>query len=268
MPSGDQVAAAEAYISALVSAAGNSNDADAVKAVASVLADGVTAESNFGRAEGIEAVIALLAEPRTAGLVSGAAWSPPSADGGRLVVTAAPAGPAPFGGLELVFEFSGSKITRVEQQMLPAAPPEPIALRLTSEIKNAVDGALGNGTPMLIGYTGDGGQIHLSFRGTIQAHGDRQLALWARDPEGGLPRNIVARPQVTLFYHDPTNRTTYSFYGRARAEPDPGARAAIFEGSPAREQQMDFRRRGVAIVVDLDRVEGRDSGGRFLMVRD
>lgn len=124
-----------------------------------------------------------------------------------------------------------------------------------------------NGTPMLIGYSGDSGQIHLSFRGTIQAHGDSQLALWARDPEGGLPRNIAARPQVTLFYHDPAKRTTYSFYGRARAEPDPGARAAIFDGSPEREQQMDFRRRGVAIVVELDRVEGRDSGGRFVLER-
>jgi Pyridoxamine 5'-phosphate oxidase len=120
---------------------------------------------------------------------------------------------------------------------------------------------------MLIAYCDDGGQIHLSFRGTIQSHGDGQLALWARDPGGGLPRNIEARPQVTLFYHDPATRTSYTFYGRARLEPDPGGRTAIFEASPAREQQADFRRRGVAIVVDLDKVEGRDAGGRFVMVR-
>jgi hypothetical protein len=30
---------------------------------------------------------------------------------------------------------------------------------------------------------------------------------------------------------------------------------------------MDFRRRGVAIIVDLDRVEGRASSGRVLMLR-
>lgn len=262
MPSSDQVSAAEAYTNAL-----GSSDHTAVKAATSVLADDIVVETNFGRAEGIEAAIALLAEPRTGGLVAGAAWSPPSPDGDRVVVTATPAGPSPFGGLEVVFEFAGPKITRVEQQTLPATPPEPAALRLTDELKNAVDGALDNGTPMLIGYTDEGGQIHLSFRGTIQAHGDDQLALWARDRGGGLPRNIEARPQVTLFYHDPAARTTYSFYGRAWVEADPGTRAAIFENSPAREQQMDFRRRGVAIVVDLARVEGRDSGGRFLMVR-
>jgi hypothetical protein len=263
MPPSDQVSAAEIYTNAL-----GSSDDSALKAVASVLADDVVVETNFGRAEGAEAAVALLSEPRTAGLVAGAAWSPPAADRGRLVVRATPAGPSPFGGLELVFDFAGPKIARVEQQILPAAPPEPIALRLTGEMKNAVDGALDNSTPMLIAYSDDTGQIHLSFRGTIQAHGDGQLALWARDPEGGLPRNIEARPEVTLFYHDPATRTAYSFYGRARVEADPGARAAIFEGSPAREQQMDFRRRGVAIVVDIGRVEGRDSGGRFLMVAE
>jgi hypothetical protein len=120
---------------------------------------------------------------------------------------------------------------------------------------------------MLIAYLDDGQQIHLSFRGTIQAYSDDQLALWAREPEGGLPRNIADRPHVTLFYHDPARRTSYTFYGRSRVEHDPGARAAIFENSHPREQQVDFRRRGVAIVVDLDRIEGRVAGGRVLMLR-
>jgi hypothetical protein len=30
---------------------------------------------------------------------------------------------------------------------------------------------------------------------------------------------------------------------------------------------MDFRRRGVAIVIDLDRLEGRTPSGRILMLR-
>jgi hypothetical protein len=258
----DKISAVEAYRNAL----GSTDDA-AAKALTGVLADDVVVESNFGRAEGIEAALALLREPRIAGLAAGARWSQPSADGDRVVVTATPSGPAPFGGLELVVEFAGAKIARVEQQVLPAAPPEPVPLRLSDDIKNAVNGSLDNATPMLIGYSDDSGQIHLSFRGTIQSYGDDQLALWAREPEGGLPRNIAARPRVTLFYHDPASRTSYTFYGRARAEHDPVARTRIFENSPPREQQMDFRRHGAAIVVDLDRVEGRDAGGRFVMVR-
>jgi hypothetical protein len=255
----DWTSAVDAYKNAVVT--GNSG------AVAAHLSDDVVVETNFGRAEGADAALALLREPRIAGLLGGARWSEPSADGGAVLVTAELPEGSPFGGLEFVFRFAGARIARVEQQTLPAPPPRPAALRLTEEIKSAVNGALGIQTPMLIGYTDEQGEIHLSFRGTIQARSDEQLALWARDPEGGLPRNIAVRPNVTLFYHDPASRTTYSFYGRARIEPDPAARAAIYANSPARERQMDFRQRGVAIAVDLDRVEGRGPGGRVLMVR-
>lgn len=259
-----RTAAVEAYLAALGAAEGS-----AARALAPVLADDILVQTNFGRAQGREAAIAQLTEPRTAGLVAaGVRWSAPHTDAGRIVVTGSLPENAPFGGLELVFDFSGDTISRVEQQTLPAAPLQPRPLRLTPEIKAVVDGALDNQTPVLIAYLDGAEQIHLSFRGTIQAYSDDQLALWARDPDGGLPRNIATRPKVTLFYHDAGRRTTYTFYGRARIAPDPQTRAVIFENSHPREQQVDFRRRGVAIIVDLDRVEGRDSGGRLLMQRD
>ncbi len=256
----DQFSAVEAYRNALVT-----GDVDAV---AGHLTDDVAVETNFGRAEGIEAVRELLREPRTAGLLaSGARWSDPVTSGDSVTVTAVLPATAPFGGFEFVFAFAGAKISRIEHQTLPAAPVQPGLLRLTEQIKNAVNGALDNGTPMLIAYTDESGEIHVSFRGTIQAYAGDQLALWARDPDGGLSRHIGDRPKVTLFYHDPGSRTSYTFYGRARVEDEAAARAAIYENSPARERQMDFRRRGVAIVVDLDKVEGRGPGGRVLMLR-
>jgi Pyridoxamine 5'-phosphate oxidase len=256
----DLMTAIEAYRSALIRG-------DAA-AVAGYLAGDVLVETNFGRAEGAEAALALLREPRTAGLLAGGArWLEPAANGDEITVVAELPATAPFGGLELVFTFAGDKIARVEQQTLPAAPLKPMPLLLTEEIKGAVDGALDNATPMLIAYSDESGEIHLSFRGTVQSYSADQLALWARDPDGGLPRHIAARPKVTLFYHDPATRTSYTFYGRARVEEEPAARATIFENSHPRERQMDFRRRGVAIVVDLDRIEGRGLIGRILMTR-
>jgi SnoaL-like domain len=258
--SDDRISAVEAYQNALVK-----GDRDAV---AGHLADDVVVETNFGRAAGADAVLDLLREPRTAGLLAGGAhWSEPAISGDTVTVIAELPATAPFGGIEFVFAFAGDMITRVEQQTLPAAPLQPGALRLTDEIRNAVNGALDNQTPMMIAYRDDTDEIHLSFRGTIQAYSDTSLALWAREPSGGLPRNVAARPKVTLFYHDPATRTSYTFYGRARLEDELAARTTIFENSHPREQQMDFRRRGVAIVVDLDKVEGRGPGGRVLMRR-
>ena len=255
----DRITAVEAYENAIVK--GDNS-------VAGYLADDVVVESTFGRAEGTGAALALLREPRIAGLLAaGPHWTEPAVSGDTVTVTAQLPATAPFGGVEFAFTFAGEKISRVEQQTLPAAPVTPSVLRLTGDIKGAVNGAFDNQTPMMIAYSDDGGEIHLSFRGTIQAYSDDQLALWARDPGGGLPRHIATRPKVTLFYHDPKIRTTYTFYGRARIAEDPEARAVIFENSPPREQQMDFRRRGVAIVVDLDRVEGRAPSGRVLMRR-
>jgi hypothetical protein len=253
-----------AYLAAL-----GSTDESMARALGPALADDIVVQTNFGRAQGRDAAIAQLTEPRTAGLIAaGVRWSTPHPAGDLIVVTGTLPATAPFGGLELVFEFSGDAISRVEQQTLPPPPLQPRPLRLTAEIKAAVDGALDNQTPVLIAYLDGAEQIHLSFRGTIQAYSDDQLALWARDPDGGLPRNIATRPKVTLFYHDAGRRTTYTFYGRARIAPDPQARTVIFENSHPREQQVDFRRRGVAIIVDLDRVDGRDAGGRLLMQRD
>jgi hypothetical protein len=259
-----RIAAVDAYLVALGTA-----DESVARAAGAALADDVLVQSNFGKGEGREAAIALLREPRTAGLVgAGVQWSAPTSDGDRIVVTGTLPTTAPFGGLELVFEFAADTIIRVEQHTVPPPPLQPTPLRLTPEINAAVNGALDNQTPMLIAYLDDREQIHLSFRGTIQVYSDDQLALWARDPRGGLPTNIAARPKVTLFYHDPSRRTSYTFYGRARIAPDPEARAVIFENSHPREQQVDFRRDGVAIIVDLDRVEGRHPGGRLLMHRD
>jgi hypothetical protein len=236
-------------------------------AVAGILTDDVVVLSNFGRADGVDAAAALLVDPRIAGFVSGGRWSEPAVQGDTVVVTVIQPPTMPVGGVEFVVTLAHGKIARVEQRLLPAAPLEPAELRLTDDMKKAIDGALDNQTPMLLAYVDDGDQIHLSFRGTVQAHSDDQLALWARDPGAGLPRNIAAHPSVTLFYHDPTSRTTYSFYGRARIESDPDLRTAIFDHSNPREQHMDYHRRGAAIVVDLDKVEGRGPGGRVLMVR-
>ena len=138
---------------------------------------------------------------------------------------------------------------------------------MTDEIAAEIGGAYEAGRPVVIAYVGADGYPHMSYRGTAQVFGQEQLAVWARNPEGGLPASIGERPRVSLLYRDPTTRQTYVFYGRARLAPDDLTRTQVYERAPQREQEMDPDRLGVAIVVDLDRVDGISPERRFQMER-
>src|SRR5687767_3797563 len=96
--------------------------------------------------------------------------------------------------------------------MTTDATPGPI--RLTDELRTAINGALANGTPVVVAYVDERGQPRLSFRGSTQVFGDDQLAIWARNPEGGLLRALAANPRVTLLYRNPQPRLLLTFEGR------------------------------------------------------
>src|SRR5258708_28010029 len=110
---------------------------------------------------------------------------------------------------------------RLVQGVTRAAPPVAQTLILTDAITAAVNGALSNGTPLVVAYVDGDGAPHLSLRGSTHVHGPDQLAVWNRDPKGGMGRAIGSNPKVALFYRDPASQTSYTFGGRARVETDP-----------------------------------------------
>lgn len=146
--------------------------------------------------------------------------------------------------------------------MTNAPTPEP--LQLSDEIKGWVNNAYENRTPMVVVYVDTDGQPSMSMRGTVQAWSDTQLALWARGT-GNIQNNITDRPQMTLWYRDPAARTTLQFRGSARITEDPEHRTQIFDSSPAAEQAADPERKGIAIIVDLERVDGRTPAGPVML---
>jgi Pyridoxamine 5'-phosphate oxidase len=133
----------------------------------------------------------------------------------------------------------------------PASSP----LALTDEIKAIVNGALANGTPLLLAAVSAGGKPVVSFRGSVQTFSDDQLGLWARHSQGGTLEAISANPNVVLVYRSATT-PVLQFHGRARIATDAAERARVFENAPEREQASDPERKGAAVIVDLDRVEG------------
>lgn len=179
-----------------------------------------------------------------------AAWSPPQADGERLKVTG--------GGLILLFEFAGGRIAAIRQQpVFGAAPPPPATpLKLTEEMKKLVDNALATRHPMIVAYADAAGQPILSFRGSTQAFSDDQLAIWVRNSDGSFLKAIAKNPRVALMYRDEDTKATYQFQGRARVSTDQAVRQRIYAKMAEAERNHDPARTGVALLIELDRVEG------------
>ena len=128
-------------------------------------------------------------------------------------------------------------------------------LKLSPEIKDLVNGALSSGNPILFAVVDKDKKPVLSYRGSTQVYSDDQLGLWLRNTGGGTVEAIKQNPNVAFMYHSATT-PLLQFKGRARIATDAAERNKVFEAAPEREQKSDPERKGIAVIVDLDAVEG------------
>ena len=66
---------------------------------------------------------------------------------------------------------------------------------------------------------------------------------------------IKANPNVALMYRDPAKRVFLQFAGRARVA-EGAERDRVSDLSPEFERRQDPDKAGVAIIIDLDKLEG------------
>ena len=261
----DRVAAADAYVQAL-----RTGEHSAVRQLAPHLAPDVVLATGGEEVAGAEAVLGRVSGqwPNTPVYTQGV-WSRPREDGDWLAVsgTFPPLGAAP-GGVDLAFAFDAEgRITRVEQAVLPGKPPTPTDT-IPEFVRGLVNNALANGTPMSVAYVDEDDRPVLSLRGSTQVFSDTQLSIWVRNAEGGLARSLARNPHVSLLYRDQRTRSTLVFQGRAHLATDPAVRQRAFEISPEVEQNHDpGARKGVAMIVDVDRIQGGTVYGGVRMVR-
>ena len=145
----------------------------------------------------------------------------------------------------------------------------PTDLELTAEMKGAVNDALRSGTALAIAYVDAMNAPHLSFRGSTQAYSDTQLAIWVRNPNGRILEATRKNPAVALIYgnFDPEARGFLTFRGRASISTDQRVRDRVYSQAHEFEQGQDPERKGVALIIDLDSVEGFFGGARVQMRR-
>lgn len=142
-------------------------------------------------------------------------------------------------------------------------------LRLTESMQQAINSAFGSGKPVAIAYVDERDTPQLSFRGSTQAFGDRALAIWVRNPEGRILPSIARNPAVSLIYGDfnPTGRRFLIMRGRARVDGSNAVRQQVYNSAHEFERSQDKDQKGVALVIELDSVEGFFDGVRHMMRR-
>ena len=138
-------------------------------------------------------------------------------------------------------------------------------IELSDEMREALASALGDRMPVIVSYVDGDGQPHISFRGTAQVYSDDQLAIWARNPEGGLPSALGDDSKIALLYRNTETRLAWQFHGRARVDEDESVRRTVYDNSPEVERNADPDRKGKAVIIDVDRVIQR---GETIMERD
>lgn len=225
-------------------------------ALAALLHPQVRYQALGREATGAEAVAAELLQGPNAALARRLRWGEPQvvASEVRLAGTRQPG--TRDRGLVLTLAFAGDAIALLQEQRTAAPPVDAQPIRLPADLRRRIDHALVERHPMLVAHVDEHGQPILSFRGSVQAFGDDRLALWVRNAQGGFVQAIGRNPRVALMYRDEDAKATYQFQGRARVTEDAAERQRIFDAAPAAERAHDFARLGMAVIVDLDRVEG------------
>ena len=150
-----------------------------------------------------------------------------------------------------------------------SAPPILTELSLSEDMQRAVNTAFETLKPIVVSYVDERGAPQLSFRGSTQAYSDTQLAIWVRNPEGRILESIEKNPAIALLYgsFEPTARAFMIFRGRARVDGSDAVRRHVYEHAHAFERDKDKDRKGSALIIDLDSVEGFFGGAQLKMRR-
>ena len=150
-----------------------------------------------------------------------------------------------------------------------SSQPPSSELRLGSALRDTINHALEHGRMLSVAYVSREGRPELSFRGSVQTYSDTQLAIWVRNPEGGIIKAVrEGNVHISLLYGElgPT-KAFLSFRGRGRIDNSEAVRQAVYANAPELERNLDKERKGVPLIIDLDSVEGFFQGNPVKMRR-
>lgn len=139
-------------------------------------------------------------------------------------------------------------------------------IRLTAEMRQAIDNALADGYPCIVATTSADGRPDVAFKGSTMTWDDESLAWWERS-KGATLQNVEENPQVVIVYRNPTQRLGWRFYGVATIHRQGPLREQVMARVIPAELERDPQRQGYAVIVRVDRVLAAGAG-QALQERD
>ena len=140
-----------------------------------------------------------------------------------------------------------------------------MAVSLTDEMQQAINGAFDAGFSIVWASTDAEGQAVLNFFGTTQAYSDHQIAIWMRTPDRGFLTRIGQNPRAAMLLRNAETRVSFQVHVEAKRVDDEAVKKQVWENSPERERNQDPEMKGTAVVAEIVRVIQR---GEVVMQRD
>ncbi|WP_322796582.1 pyridoxamine 5'-phosphate oxidase family protein [Tepidiforma sp.] len=138
-------------------------------------------------------------------------------------------------------------------------------IALTDEMRQAFATALADGAPDIVATADPAtGEPDIAFKGSAMVFDAEHLAFWER-AHGQTLRNLRANPRVCLLYRNPKTRTARKFFGHAELHEAGDLRQQVMDRTIPVELERDPERRGIAVLVRVDRVL---QAGQVIMARE
>ncbi len=137
-------------------------------------------------------------------------------------------------------------------------------IELTDQMKEYINTAWSDGTPVSVATASGDGQPDIAFKGSTMAWDNDHLAFWER-AHGQTLRNMEENPKVCLQYYSREKRTGWKFFGVAELLREGALREEIMARTPQHELDRDPERKGVAVLIRVDTVR---QGPAVLMQRE
>jgi uncharacterized protein len=126
-------------------------------------------------------------------------------------------------------------------------------IQLTQQMRDLIDPALAKGTPCLVATASKDGTPNIGYKGSVMVFDDESLAYWERTLQGSL-HNVEENPKVMVLFRDPATRAAWRFLGKATVHKDGALREEVMRRTVQAELDRDPERKGVAVIVKVDKV--------------